>query len=75
MPKITYVLAQIWGRRWLVAGGAFFIVGIFTDDVTALLVGLLILINERIELAEQRTELEVLKAETRLTNLIYWGKR
>ena len=72
---LKFRLALIWGRRWLIAGGAFFIVGIYADDVSALAVGLLILTHERISLAEQRTELEVLKAETRMTNLIYWGKR
>jgi hypothetical protein len=72
---MRFRLAQIWERRWLIAGGAFFLVGIYTDNVSALAAGLLFLIDQRIELAERRTELEVLKAETRMTNLIYWGKR
>lgn len=67
-------LAQLWGRRWLIAGGIFMLVGIYTDDVSTLAVALLILNNERIALAEQRTELEIVRAETRITHLIYWGK-
>jgi hypothetical protein len=62
---MRYRLAQMWEKRWLIAGGAFLLVGIYTDDVSALAVGLLFLINERIALAEQRTELEILRMETR----------
>lgn len=62
---VRFRLAQLWERRWLIVGGAFFLVGIYTDDVGALAVGLLLLIHERIELAEQRTELEILRMETR----------
>jgi hypothetical protein len=65
---MRYYIARLLERWKTLVGGAFLIVGIFTDDVGACAVGLYLLLSDRSDMAREYLDLQVLEMETRLAS-------
>lgn len=59
---------KLWEMRWFIIGAIFFLVGIYSNDIRSMLVGMWMLLDHRISVTREYLDLQVLEMETRLAS-------